>query len=162
MDVVEGKCLMKLQTKRMAYMLHGIDSHEEENDEPHLEGLLEVLQEFEGVFDVPQGLPSKRDCDHRIPLINPHQAVSTRLYRYLFHQKNEIEKQVQEMLSSEIIQNSNNPFASPVVLVRKADGSWRLYVDYRALNKNTVKEKFPLPLIDDLLDELQRQNSFPN
>lgn len=59
-----------------------------------------------------------------------------------------------------IIQPSTSPFAFSVVLVRKADGSWRLCVDYCALNRNNVKDKFPISLIDDLLDELQSAQYF--
>lgn len=125
-----------------------------------MKNLSDILDEFSEVFESSQGLPPERECDHRIPLINPHQSVNSRPYRYPFHQKNEIEKQVQEMLSNGIIQSSNSPFASPLVLVRKADGSWHLCMDYRALNKNTVKDKFPIPLIDDLLDELQGAKFF--
>lgn len=118
------------------------------------------------MFDSPQGLPPSRECDHRIPPINPHlfvnsnPIVNSRPYCYLFHQKNEIKKQVQNMLKERIIQPSSNPFASPVVLVRKADGSWRLCVDYRALNRNTIKDKLPIPLINDLLDELHEAKVF--
>lgn len=61
---------------------------------------------------------------------------------------------VDEMLDQGIIQHSNSPYASPAVLVRKKDGTWRLCVDYRRLNQQTVKDCFHIPLIEDLMDEL--------
>lgn len=131
----------------------------DETPEPFLEALQGVLNDYSEVFETPKGLPP-RPCDHQIPLQNPTLAANVWPYQYPFHQKNKIETQVQEMLASGIIQPNTSSFASPVVLVQKADGTWRLCVDYRALNRNTIKDKFSIPLIDDLLEELHQVKFF--
>lgn len=77
-----------------------------------------------------------------------------RPYRVPYHRKNELEKQVKQLLESAIIRPSESPYASPAILVRKKDGGWRMCIDYRKLNAQTVKNKFPIPVIEDLLDEL--------
>lgn len=113
-----------------------------------------ILQEFAGVFAEPSGLPPTRYCDHRIPLIEGAQPVNLRPYRYNPELKDEIERQVAEMLSSGVIQPSQSTWSSPALLVRKKYGTWRLCVDYRHLNALTIKSKYPVPIIKELLDEL--------
>ncbi|KAJ8759726.1 hypothetical protein K2173_009827 [Erythroxylum novogranatense] len=113
-----------------------------------------LLDEFTDIFAEPTSLPPKRLQDHRIPLLDESRVVKIRPYRYPAIQKNELERMVQEMLQNGIIRDSNNNFASPVVMVKKKDGSWWFCIDYRQLNQLTVKDKFPIPVIEELLDEL--------
>lgn len=114
-----------------------------------------VLAEYAGIFEEPTQLPPSRGVfDHHIPLKEGSLPVNSRPYRYSPVQKDVIETMVREMMNQGIIQYSSSPYASPVVLVSKKDGSWRLCVDYRALNKVTIKDKFPIPIIEELLDEL--------
>jgi hypothetical protein len=116
--------------------------------------LQQVLNAYEDVFSDPNTLPPRRQLDHAITLEHGATPTNNRPYRYSPLQKDEIERQVQEMLAAGIITQSMSPFASPVLLVKKKDGSWRFCVDYRRLNELTIKNKFPLPIVDELLDEL--------
>lgn len=113
-----------------------------------------ILEQYSTVFDTPTSLPPSRPVDHSIPLFPESQPFKLKPYRYPHSQKTEIERQTDEMLATGVIQNSSSPYASPVLLVKKKDGSWRFCVDYRNLNAITIKDKFPIPNIDELLDEL--------
>jgi hypothetical protein len=80
--------------------------------------------------------------------------VAVRPYRYTHNQKLELEKQCTDMLNTSVIRPSTTAFFTPVLLVKKGDGSWRFCIDFRALNAVTVKDKFPIPVVE-LLDELR-------
>ncbi|KAJ0920389.1 putative nucleotidyltransferase, Ribonuclease H [Helianthus annuus] len=114
-----------------------------------------LLKDYEDIFEIPKGLPPSRPCDHRIVLKDDKINLNLKPYRYHSAQKDVIEQMTQELLDSGVIRHSSSSFAAPVVLVKKKDGSWRMCVDYRRLNEATVKDVFPIPLIEELLDELQ-------
>jgi len=114
----------------------------------------QLLSKYQDVFAAPHTLPPSRRYDHTIPLIPGAVPVNARPYRYSPAHKDEIEKQVRQLLESGLITHSNSPFVSPVLLVQKKDGTWRFYVDYRRLNELTIKDRFPMPVIEKILDEL--------
>jgi hypothetical protein len=130
-----------------------------------------LLSEFADVFTEPTGLPPPRPFDHRIHLLPSTPPIAARPYRYPQLLKDEIEKQCDDMLRQGIIRTSTSPFSAPVLLVRKKDKTWRFCVDYRELNSKTMKDKFLIPIVDELLDKLKgarfftkldRQDSVPD
>lgn len=120
----------------------------------------EVLQEFQDVFETPTELPPQRGFDHAIPLKTGSEPPALRPYRVPHHQKEEMEKQIKQLLDASIIRPSDSPYAAPALLVKKKDGTWRLCTDFRKLNDQTIKNKFPIPIIEDLLDELHGAKYF--
>lgn len=122
--------------------------------------LQQLLSDFQDIFALPKGLPPPRSFDHRIPLLPNSKPVNVKPYRYPYFQKTAIEKMVQDMLTEGIIKPSNSPFSSPVILVRKKDGDFHFCVDFRALNAITIKDRFPIPTVDELLDELHGASVF--
>ena len=125
------------------------------NNSPNTQSaILDVINQFPSLFQPPTKLPPSRATNHHIHLLPNSTPVNVRPYRYPNFQKEEIESQVNTMLQNGIICPSNSPYSSPVLLVKKRDGTWRFCVDYRALNALTVKDRFPIPTIDELLDEL--------
>ncbi|GJX58361.1 retrotransposon-related protein [Tanacetum coccineum] len=103
---------------------------------------------------VPTELPPQRTHDHKIPLVPNTPPINIRPYRHPPSQKDAIEVMVKELMDSGVIRASQSSFSSPIVMVKKKDGTWRMCVDYRQLNKYTVKDKFPIPVIEELMDEL--------
>ncbi|GJT89634.1 reverse transcriptase [Tanacetum coccineum] len=126
----------------------------------HSKDVKAVLKDFESVFDVPKELPPKRTHDHRISLMSNTPPVNIRPYKHPPSQKDAIELMVKELLDSGVIRNSQSPFSSPIVMVKKKDGTWRMCLDYRQLNKATVKDKIPIPIVEELIDELSGSKFF--
>jgi hypothetical protein len=127
------------------------DQPQQLSDHPEI---TKVLKEYEVVFQEPQNLPPRRAVDHAITLLEGATPVNQRPYRLPFHQKNAMDDLIKHMLDSHMIRPSISPYSSTVILVKKKDGTWRMCVDYRLLNSNTIKNKYPIPIIEDLLDEL--------
>jgi hypothetical protein len=119
-----------------------------------------LLEEFATVFAPLSELPPERNCDHTIPLVPGAKHIQIRPYRYPPALKDEIERQVADMLAKGVIQSSTSAFSSPVLLVRKKDGTWRFCFDYRYLNALTIKSKYPIPVFDELIDELAKAQWF--
>jgi hypothetical protein len=122
--------------------------------------LEELLGEYGDIFTEPQGLPPPRSRNHSITLVPGVPPVAVRPYHYPVLHKDELERQCAAMMAQGLIRRSSSAFSSPVLLVKKADGSWRFCVDYRALNAITVKDAFPIPVVDELLDELHNARFF--
>ena len=122
---------------------------------PTLEELT-VVREFPDVFpaELP-GMPPDREIEFMIDLVPGTAPISKAPYRMAPAELRELRDQLQDLLDKEFIRPSVSPWGAPVLFVRKKDGSFRLCVDYRELNKVTVKNKYPLPRIDDLFDQLQ-------
>lgn len=119
-----------------------------------------LLEEFKDIFATPSGLPPPRARDHHIHLLPGTPPVAVRPYRYPQMQKDELERQCRALLDQGLIPHSSSAFSAPVLLVKKADRTWRLCVDFRALNERTLKDKFPIPVVEELLDELQGARFF--
>ena len=128
---------------------------------PHsLESITKLILRYDQLFQPPKSLPPSREVNHRITLLPSTAPVNVRPYRYPHFQKAEIERQIAELLSPGFVRPSTSPYSSPILLVKKKDGTWRLCVDYRSLNAITVRDRFPIPTIDELLDELGHASWF--
>jgi hypothetical protein len=120
----------------------------------------EVLKEFEDVFQEVPGLPPKRDIDFSVNLMPGAAPVSKAPYRMSAPELKELQLQLEELLKKGYICPSVSPWGAPVLFVKKKDGTLRLCIDFRQLNKVTVKNKYPLPRIDDLFDQLKDAKIF--
>ncbi|GJV71185.1 putative nucleotidyltransferase, ribonuclease H [Tanacetum coccineum] len=128
---------------------------EKKSDEKGLEDI-PVVKEFPDVFpkDLP-GLPPVRQVEFQIDLIPGAAPVARTPYRLAPSEMQELSNQLQELTDRGFIRPSTSPWGAPVLFVKKKDGSFRMCIDYRELNKLTIKNRYPLPRIDDLFDQLQ-------
>ena len=124
-------------------------------------GQVPVVCEYPDVFpeELP-GIPPDREVEFDIDLLLGTQPISIPPYRMAPTKLNELREQLKDLLDKGFIRPSCSPWGAPVLFVKKKDGSLCLCVDYRQLNKVTVKNKYPLPRIDDLFDQLQGSQCF--
>lgn len=131
--------------------IKGLDSYREQ-----------ILNEFSDVVsdELPTDLPPSRSLVHRIILQEPNKIAYRRQYKLSHAELEELTRQVSQLMRQGFIRPSASPFNSPVLFVKKKDGSLRLCIDYRALNENTIKDKFPIPDIERLTTDLGTANVY--
>ena len=119
------------------------------------------MRDFQDVFpdDLP-GPPPEREVDFPIDLVPGTAPISLPPYRMAPAELKELKAQLQELVDGGFTRPNISPWGVPVLFVKKKDGTWRLCIDYRQLNKVTIRNKYPLPRIDDLFDQLQGAKVF--
>lgn len=163
-DVVSRKTMSKTLIQSTDLILSATlsftdDSDTEETTTEPDETSQRITNKFPDVF-VPSGLPPKRSVDHRIPLVPGAQPVHRNIYRLSQPELQELRKQLEELSQGGKIAPSTSPYGAPVLFAKKKDGSLRMCIDYRALNDQTIKNRYALPLIDELLYRIYNARVF--
>ncbi|KAI3695251.1 hypothetical protein L1987_78243 [Smallanthus sonchifolius] len=146
-----------LRKKYVAFLAHIVQKDVKEKSIQDIP----IIRDFPEVF--PQylsGLPPVRQVEFRIDLVPGANPVARAPYRLAPSEMKELASQLQELSDKGFIRPSHSPWGAPVLFVKKKDGSFRMCIDYRELNKLTIKNRYPLPRIDDLFDQLQGSTCF--
>ena len=139
----------------------GINSVEVNSSQQSRE-LARLLEEYKDIFpnELPPGLPPERSQEFKINLDKDAVPRKSGIYRLSEIELEELKKQLKTLIQQGFIQPSSSPWGSSVIFAAKKDGGWRMCVDYRALNKVTIKNAYPLPRIDDIFDQLRKAKYF--
>jgi hypothetical protein len=126
------------------------------------EEIRELLDNFADIVvdELPNSLPPIRSISHHIYMILGESLPNKATYILTPRENEEVKNQVQELLDKGLVRESLSPCAIPIVLSPKKDGGWRMCIDSRAINKITIRYRFPLPRMDDLMDCLSGANFF--
>ena len=124
--------------------------------------LHQLLEEFSDLFpeQLPKGRPPKRSVEFEIKTVEGTVPPNKPPYRLSPKEHDELQAQIDDLLAQGHIRPSQSSYGAPVLFVPKKDGRWRMCIDYRALNKQTIRDRYPLPRIDDLLDRLGKARHF--
>jgi hypothetical protein len=129
-------------------------------DLSHKKELIDIVSKYDDIFQELDGLPPKREIQHEIHLQQGSPLPNVGMYMMLVVDMKEIKKYVQGLLDQGFIRPISSPCGSLIMMVPKKDSIWRMCVDYQALNKIIVKNRYPLPCIDDLLSHLKNDVYF--
>ena len=143
----KAKFEFKTMTQQCEECLQGLKPEYREPLEKILDKHMEVFPEA-----LPKGAPPDRGVVHKIELVEDAKPRAKPPYRMGPKEQDELQKQITDLLEQGFIRPSCSPLGAPVLFVPKKDGRWRMCIDYRALNKDTVKDRFPLPHINELID----------
>jgi hypothetical protein len=151
-----GTCVIRKQLPGILRVKHDVSDFKLNVPDERFDKVNSLLQKYSAL------LAPGRSVNNAFLKINLKDdfIVSRSPYRFSISEREEIRKIILELLDAGIIRESSSPYASPVLLVRKKEGTYRMCVDFRELNAHTVKDRYPLPRIDDQLDRLGRGNFF--
>lgn len=166
-DILNRDGITYVRTKNRQYLTHSVRTsiginavHKPEQIEINtpLQGtgrncLMEVINEYSDFLISGTATTTVKTGEMQIKLSN-HTPVVYRPYKLSYDEKLRVREMVNDLLDKGIIRESQSEYASPIILIKKKDGSDRMCVDFRALNRSTIKDRYPLPLIDDHIDRL--------
>lgn len=162
LSALQFKKDIKREEKSYLAILSEFDDDEPRPQDDMPKEVAAVLEEFKDVSpaELPKKLPPRREINHEIELEPVTKPPVMGAYRMAPPELAELRRQLKELLNAGFIRPSKDPFGAPVLFQKKKDGSLRMCIDYRALNKITVKNKYPIPLIADLFDQLGHARYF--